>query len=72
MRRFSGIVIAALFLSLMLLAGCGQKGPLYLPGNEEAAEEYNPGDEYAEPGLDSGLEKDERDSGAFPDSKEEH
>ena len=26
-------VSAAFFLSILLLAACGQKGPLYLPGN---------------------------------------
>jgi len=31
----------ALFVSTLLLGGCGQKGPLYLPGNDaaEAAQE---------------------------------
>ncbi|ERS92121.1 hypothetical protein Q671_00200 [Halomonas sp. PBN3] len=35
----------ALGLALILalgLAGCGQKGPLYLPGDEQAAEQYGP------------------------------
>ncbi|MBW6393100.1 lipoprotein [Halomonas sp. Y3S6] len=27
-------------LTLALLAGCGQKGPLYLPGDEAAEERY--------------------------------
>lgn len=27
---------------LMLLVGCGQKGPLYLPDDSEAAERYGP------------------------------
>ena len=31
----------ALILALGL-AGCGQKGPLYLPGDEQAAEQYGP------------------------------
>lgn len=26
----------------VLLAGCGQKGPLYMPGDEQAAEQYDP------------------------------
>ncbi len=34
-------VIATL---LLMLAGCGQKGPLYLPGDEAAAERYGSGD----------------------------
>nr|WP_298376544.1 lipoprotein [uncultured Halomonas sp.] len=67
MLRLSSIGIIALFLTSMLLVGCGQKGPLYLPGDEEAAEAYDPGDEYTEPGP----EQDERESDAFPDSKEE-
>jgi len=28
--------IALLVLTVLLLAGCGQKGPLYLPSNEPA------------------------------------
>lgn len=28
----------------LLLAGCGQKGPLYLPDDEQAAERYGPRD----------------------------
>ncbi|GGX85072.1 hypothetical protein GCM10007160_10520 [Litchfieldella qijiaojingensis] len=28
---------------LLMLAGCGQKGPLYLPGDEAAAERYGTG-----------------------------
>ncbi|MBY5939529.1 lipoprotein [Halomonas sp. DP5N14-9] len=35
-------LLPALLLALMALAGCGQKGPLYLPGDEEAAERYGP------------------------------
>ncbi len=27
---------------LLTLAGCGQQGPLYLPGDEAAAERYDP------------------------------
>ncbi len=39
---------AALALALALaLAGCGQKGPLYLPGDEAAAERYDPAGEQA-------------------------
>lgn len=37
-----------LLLALLIgisLAGCGQRGPLYLPGDEEAAERYAPGEE---------------------------
>lgn len=35
-------LLPALLLALMAVAGCGQKGPLYLPGDEEAAERYGP------------------------------
>ncbi|MBB3330795.1 putative small lipoprotein YifL [Halomonas campaniensis] len=39
------IAFAILALALLLgLAGCGQKGPLYLPGDEQAAEQYGPRD----------------------------
>ena len=42
MRRFA---LATLALALALaLAGCGQKGPLYLPDDEQAAERYGPAD----------------------------
>ncbi|MDN3522718.1 LPS translocon maturation chaperone LptM [Halomonas ramblicola] len=39
MGRLSAAVAAALLLAA-LLVGCGQKGPLYLPGDEQAAEQY--------------------------------
>lgn len=38
MRRLAPLAL----LTLALLAGCGQKGPLYLPGDEAAAERYDP------------------------------
>ncbi|ATJ81132.1 lipoprotein [Halomonas beimenensis] len=41
MRRAAPIAPLALTL---LLAACGQKGPLYLPGDEAAAERYGPQD----------------------------
>ncbi|MBB3141335.1 putative small lipoprotein YifL [Halomonas organivorans] len=40
MRRLAPLTL----LTLALLAGCGQKGPLYLPGDEAAAERYGPRD----------------------------
>ncbi|QFT86585.1 Lipopeptide precursor [Halomonas sp. THAF12] len=40
MRRLAPLAL----LTLALLAGCGQKGPLYLPGDEAAAERYGPRD----------------------------
>ncbi|MDI5890073.1 lipoprotein [Halomonas sp. LR5S13] len=38
MRRLAPLAVA---LGLTL-AGCGQKGPLYLPDDEAAAERYDP------------------------------
>lgn len=32
-------------LALMLLAGCGKKGPLYQPGSEDKTTEENPSTE---------------------------
>ncbi|MGM0983042.1 MAG: LPS translocon maturation chaperone LptM [Pseudomonadota bacterium] len=40
MRRLAPLTLA-LGVGLAL-AGCGQKGPLYLPGDEAAAERYDP------------------------------
>ncbi|MBD3895420.1 lipoprotein [Halomonas sp. ML-15] len=31
---------ALLAVTLLLVAGCGQKGPLYLPDDRQAAERY--------------------------------
>lgn len=39
-RRFVGA--AVLLAGLMLLAGCGQKGPLYLPEEEATSEDRAP------------------------------
>ncbi|MCM5705245.1 lipoprotein [Larsenimonas salina] len=36
----------ALLVSVALLAGCGQKGPLYMPNDEAAAEKYDPQHAY--------------------------
>ncbi|UYG07907.1 lipoprotein [Halomonas sp. M4R1S46] len=41
MRRTALLALLALPL---LLAGCGQKGPLYLPGDTAAEERYGPRD----------------------------
>lgn len=55
---------AALTLVLVIgLAGCGQKGPLYLPGDEQAAERYDP--RAAQP-----ESSDERDDTAPQDTEE--
>ncbi|WP_148252511.1 LPS translocon maturation chaperone LptM [Aidingimonas lacisalsi] len=34
--------ISLLIAILLVTAGCGQKGPLYLPDDDEAAERYDP------------------------------
>ncbi|MFC2991656.1 MULTISPECIES: LPS translocon maturation chaperone LptM [Halomonas] len=37
--------LTALLLALLVgVAGCGQKGPLYLPDDEQAAQQYGPRD----------------------------
>ncbi|NRB57352.1 MAG: lipoprotein [Salinicola sp.] len=40
------LVIAVLSTMLLALAGCGQKGPLYLPGDGEASKTYDPQGDY--------------------------
>ena len=56
-------LLPALLLALMAVAGCGQKGPLYLPGDEEAAERYGPRetveDEQGEEGEEDSQESDQ-------------
>ncbi|QTF92627.1 lipoprotein [Halomonas sp. BM-2019] len=46
MRRLAPATLAlSLALAMALgLAGCGQKGPLYLPDDERTAERYGPRD----------------------------
>ncbi|WP_083632944.1 LPS translocon maturation chaperone LptM [Chromohalobacter japonicus] len=39
-------ITAALGIALLALAGCGQKGPLYMPDDEQASEQYDPADAY--------------------------
>ncbi|QJQ95453.1 lipoprotein [Halomonas sp. PA5] len=34
--------LAVLALALLMVAGCGQKGPLYPPDDPRAAERYDP------------------------------
>ncbi|WP_087718647.1 LPS translocon maturation chaperone LptM [Salinicola salarius] len=46
--------LALLTLSLLALSGCGQKGPLYMPGDEEAAKTYDPQGVYEEDTRPSG------------------
>nr|WP_163578092.1 lipoprotein [Halomonas faecis] len=35
------LALSAALLAALLVAGCGQKGPLYLPDDEAAAERYD-------------------------------
>ncbi|SEL64341.1 LPS translocon maturation chaperone LptM [Halomonas daqiaonensis] len=42
MRRLAPLTLTMALAAGLFLAGCGQKGPLYLPGNEAAAERYDP------------------------------
>lgn len=64
MNRLVKVLRPALLPALlMVLAGCGQKGPLYLPGDEEAAERYGPRetveDEQGEEGEEDSQESDQ-------------
>lgn len=45
MSRNAALAIA-LATMLLALAGCGQKGPLYLPGDSEASKTYDPQGDY--------------------------
>ncbi|MGC3873854.1 LPS translocon maturation chaperone LptM [Halomonas sp. GXIMD04776] len=69
MRTLSSLGLVLLLL--VSLAGCGQKGPLYSPGNEEAAEEYDPGDEYAEPGQEEDEREGDTSSGQGDEDEQE-
>ncbi len=55
-RKVSGLAARmpmslVLALSLLMLTGCGQKGPLYMPGDSDSSETYDPqgGHEEAQP-----------------------
>ena len=48
------LALSLLTLSLLALSGCGQKGPLYMPGDEEAAKTYDPQGVYEEDTRPSG------------------
>ena len=53
MKRYT-ITLGARLLASLLLVGCGQKGPLYMPGDEEAAKTYDPQGVYEEDARPSG------------------
>ncbi|WIX33033.1 lipoprotein [Salinicola sp. JS01] len=42
------LLVALLALTGLAVAGCGQKGPLYLPDNDQAAKTYDPQGAHAE------------------------
>ncbi|MDR9438432.1 MAG: lipoprotein [Halomonas sp.] len=42
MRRLAPLILTMGLAVGLALTGCGQKGPLYLPGDEAAAERYDP------------------------------
>lgn len=58
-RRMPLSAPALIVLALIAvgLTGCGQKGPLYHPGNEQAAEEYDPAGAYEEGDAQPPAEK---------------
>ncbi|WP_106476533.1 LPS translocon maturation chaperone LptM [Phytohalomonas tamaricis] len=47
MRRMFAL-FACTLVSSTLLAGCGQKGPLYMPDDEASRERYDPTNEYGD------------------------
>jgi len=44
----NALIIAALSTMLLALAGCGQKGPLYMPGDSDSSKTYDPQGDYDE------------------------
>ncbi|MCK0715041.1 lipoprotein [Chromohalobacter sarecensis] len=53
-------ILAALGIALLTLAGCGQKGPLYMPDDEQASEQYDPAGAYED---DADQGEDDTDQG---------
>lgn len=68
-RRAAPALGLALLLALGL-TGCGQKGPLYLPDDEQAAEQYGPR-EAAQSEEESAAGDDAEREGSKPRESEE-
>ena len=67
LRRSESLPAALAMLLLALIAGCGQSGPLYLPGNpsqvqEPPAEESEPTDVFRPANVEEDEDKDEDES----------
>ncbi|WP_417329415.1 LPS translocon maturation chaperone LptM [Halomonas cupida] len=62
---------AMLTLLGLMVAGCGQKGPLYLPGDEEAAERYGPREEAQQDEDQQDDEQQESADESAPDTTSE-
>tara|TARA_R110002049_G_scaffold54869_29_gene152478 strand:- start:1912 stop:2124 length:213 start_codon:yes stop_codon:yes gene_type:complete len=54
---------AAILIALLLLAGCGQSGPLYLPGNPSEVQAPSSSGTPAPPSERREEEEDEKDKG---------
>ncbi|MCM2131504.1 lipoprotein [Larsenimonas sp. GH3-8] len=52
-----------LLLATLVLAGCGQKGPLYMPNDEQAAEKYDPQHAYEQQSEPAQADDQPADSG---------
>ncbi len=60
-------MLAILGIAAFTLAGCGQKGPLYMPDDEQASEQYDPANAY-EDDADQGEEGAADDASSQSDS----
>jgi predicted small lipoprotein YifL len=56
---------------LALLSGCGQTGPLYMPGDEEAAQKYDRGDEYDDRRPEDAVVESNADVSASPNEQDD-
>lgn len=55
------LALSLLTLSLLALSGCGQKGPLYMPGDSESAETYDPQNAHEDsPGTNAGSDDEQQ------------